>query len=101
MFPTVEKFEKVAVEKKMGFGNDVDWRELSIGNVYKIESIRTIPSAKFVDTKILQMHTIDGTEIAVLATQLLANELNKNKLPCYLRPCGLVQSKIIIIIYND
>ena len=36
MFPTVEKFETVAVENKMDFGNEVDWRELSIGSVYKI-----------------------------------------------------------------
>ena len=33
MFPTVEKFEKVAVENKMGFGNEVDWKELSIDSV--------------------------------------------------------------------
>ena len=101
MFRTVEKFEKVAVEKKMGFLNEVDWRELSIGSVYKIESIQTVPSAKFGDATTLQMHTIDGAEIAVLATQLLANELKKNKLPTYLRPCRLVQSKIIIMIYYD
>ena len=101
MFPTVEKFEKVAVENKMDFRNEVDWRELSIGSVYKIESIQTVPSAKFGDATTLQMHTIDGAEIAVLATKLLANELKKKKLPCYLRPCGLVQSKIIIMIYND
>ena len=74
---------------------------LSIDSVYKIESIQTVKSAKFGDATIIQMHTIDGTEITVLSTQLLANELKKKKLPCYVRPCGLVQSKIIIIIYND
>ena len=101
MFPTVEQFEKVAVEKKMCFVNEVDWRELSIDSVYKIESIQTVPNTKFGGATILQMRTIDGAEIAVLATQLLANELKKNKLPCYFRPCGLDQSKIITIIYND
>ena len=85
----------------MGFRNEVDQRELSIGSVYKIESLQTVQNAKFGDAKILQMRTIDGAEIAVSATQLLANELKKKKLPCYLRPCGLVRSKIIIIIYND
>ena len=75
MFPTVEKFEKGAVEKKMGFGNEVDWRELSIGSVYEFEYIQTVPSTKFGDATTLQMHTIDGAEIAVLATKLLANEL--------------------------
>ena len=74
MFPTVEKFEKVAVEKKMGFGNEVEWRELSIGSVYKIESIQTVLNVKFGDATILQMRTIDGAEIAVWVTQLLANE---------------------------
>ena len=102
MFPTVEKFEKVTAEKKkIGFGNEVGWRELSIGSVYKIESIQTVPNAKFGDATILQMRTIDVAEIAVWATQPLANELKKNKMPCYVRQCGLVQSKIIIIIYND
>ena len=67
----------------MGFRNEVGWRELSIGSVYKIESIQTVPNAKFGDAAILQMRTIDGAEISVWATQLLANELKKKKLPCY------------------
>ena len=61
MFPTVAKIEKVAAEKrKMGFRNEVGWKELSIGSVYKIESIQTVPNAKFGDATILQMRTIDG-----------------------------------------
>ena len=94
MFPTVEQFEKaVAEKKKMGFGNAVAWRELSIDSVYKIESTRTVPNAQCGDATILQMRTNDGTEIAVWATRLLADDLKDMKLPCYVRPRGLVQSR--------
>ena len=44
----------------MGFRNEVGWRELSIGSVYKIESLQTIQNANFVDATILKMRTIDG-----------------------------------------
>ena len=94
MFPTVEKFEKtVAEKKKMGFGNAVAWRELSIDSVYKIESTRIVRNAQSGDAIIQQMHTNDGTEIAVWATRLLADDLKDMKLPCYVRPCGFVQSQ--------
>ena len=94
MFPMVEQFENAVTEKKkMGFGNTVAWRELSIDSVYKIESTRTVPNAQCGDATILQMRTNDGTEIAVSATRLLADDLKDMKLPCYVRPRGLVQSR--------
>ena len=59
MFPTIEKIENVAAEKnKMGFGNEEGRRELSICSVYTDSS-----KCKICWTTILQMRTIDGTEI--------------------------------------
>ena len=95
MFPTVDTFEKVFAKKKkrMGIEVAVPWRDLPIDNVYKIESTRKVTNTIFGDAIILQLRTIDGVEIEVWATQLLANELKDINLPCFVKPCGLRQSK--------
>ena len=94
MFPTAEKFEKVFAEKKkMNKENVIPWRDLPINNVYKVESIRKVTNTKFGDATILQLRTIDDVELAVWATQLLENELKEINLPCFVKPCGLRQSK--------
>ena len=95
MFPTVDKFEKVFAEKKkrMGIEDVVPWRDLPIDNVYKVEATRKVTNTKFGDATILQLRTSDGVEIAVWVTQLLANELKEMNLPCFVKPCGLRQSK--------
>ena len=92
MFPTAEKFEKVFAEK-MNKGNAIPWRDLPVNNVYKVEAIQKVTNTKFGDAAILQLRTIDGVEIEVWATQLLANELNEMNLPCFVKPCGLRESK--------
>ena len=95
MFPTVDEFGKVFAEKKKrtGFEDAVPWRDLPIDNIYKVESTRKVTNTKFGDAIILQLRTIDGVEISVWATQLLANDLKDMNLPCFVKPCGLKRSK--------
>ena len=63
------------------------WRELTIGEIYRIDVVKTI-TTRFGPGTVLELTTRDDNKIEAWAPARLAKDLGWDDLPRYIRPLG-------------